>query len=99
LFTFAAYFPIERPDEFMYTVAGYQSALGFQQNCLLLALELGDTLDTRCSFAGWGENLYLVRNLYNLRMERYGMLILGVNIPELFAPLYSPGQMWGDGLF
>jgi two-component system sensor histidine kinase YesM len=97
LFTFAAYFPINRPDTYMYTVAGYQSALSFQQNCQLLALDMGLTLDTKCSFAGWNGNLYLVRNLYNLRMERYGMLVLGMNMQELFAPLYSAGKKWDSG--
>jgi two-component system, sensor histidine kinase YesM len=97
LFTFAAYFPINRPDTYMYTVAGYQDALGFQQNCQLLALDMGQTLDTKCSFAGWNGNLYLVRNLYNLRMERYGMLVLGMNMQELFAPLYSAGKKWDSG--
>lgn len=97
LFTFAAYFPINRPDTYMYTVAGYQDALGFQQNCQLLALDMGLTLDTKCSFAGWNGNLYLVRNLYNLRMERYGMLVLGMNMQELFAPLYNAGRQWDSG--
>ena len=96
LFTFAAYFPINRPDAFMYTVAGYQNALDFQQNCQPLALEMGLDLDTRCSFAGWNGNLYLVRNLYNLRLERYGMLVLGMNMQELFAPLYSVGEKWNS---
>ena len=97
LFTFAAYFPLSRPDAFMYNVAGYQSALGFQQNCQQLAIDMGLILDTRCSFAGWDGNLYLVRNLYNLRMERYGMLVLGMNMQELFAPLYGAGLKWGSG--
>ena len=97
LFTFAAYFPTSRPDGFMYTVAGYQSALDFQLNSQQLAMELGQTIDTRCSFAGWDGNLYLVRNLYNLRMERYGMLVLGMNIQELFAPLFSAGHKWDSG--
>ena len=97
LFTFAAYFPVSRPDAFMYTVAGYQSALDFQENSQQLALQLGESLDTRCGFAGWDGNLYLVRNLYNLRLERYGMLVLGMNLQELFAPLYSVGEKWNSG--
>jgi two-component system sensor histidine kinase YesM len=97
LFTFAAYFPINRPDTYMYTVAGYQDALSFQQNCQLLALDMGLSLDTKCSFAGWNGKLYLVRNLYNLRMERYGMLVLGMNMQELFAPFYSAGKQWDSG--
>ena len=94
LFTFAAYFPISRPDAFMYTGAGYQEALSFQESAQQLAMELGLTLDTKCSFAGWNGKLYLVRNLHNLRMERYGMLVLGMNMQEMFAPLASAGQTW-----
>ena len=98
LFTFAAYFSVDRPDEFMYTVANYQSALDFQQQYLQDALEMGKTIDTRCRFAGWGGRLYLVRNLFDLRMERYGMLVLGIDESELFAPLFQAGQMWGNAL-
>ncbi len=98
LFTFASYFPVSRPLEFMYTSAGYESAIAFQQSYQTLAIGLGQTLDTRCTFAGWGGELYLVRNLYNLRMERYGMLVLGVNARELLAPLVSADQMWKNGL-
>lgn len=98
LFTFASYFPVSHPLEFMYTTVGYQSAIAFQQSYQTLAIGLAQELDTRCAFAGWGEGLYLVRNLYNLRMERYGILVLGVNIQELLSPLLGPHQMWEDGL-
>jgi two-component system sensor histidine kinase YesM len=95
LFAFAAYFPISEPDKLMYTVSGYSQALSFQRDFQKDALSLGETLSTRCAFAGWGGDLYLVRNLYNLRMERYGMLILGINRAQLFKPLNDAGAKWG----
>ena len=79
LFAFAAYFPVSDPSRFMYTVGGYEAALAFLRDHQAEALALGEDLSTRCAFAGWGGSLYLVRNLYNLKMERYGMLVLGVN--------------------
>ena len=98
MFQFAAYFPVSEPDKLMYTVAGYNEALAFQRDYQKDALELGETLSTRCAFAGWGGNLYLVRNLYNLRMERYGMLILSINRQQLFKPLDDAGAKWGAAL-
>jgi signal transduction histidine kinase len=98
LFQFAAYFPVSEPDKLMYTVAGYHEALAFQQEFQKDALKLGENLSTRCTFAGWGGNLYLVRNLYNLRMERYGMLILMINRAQLFKPLNDAGAKWGAAL-
>lgn len=98
LFTFASYFRTENPAEYMYTSAGYQSALRFLQEDQEAVLSLGETLDTRCRFFCAGGQAYLVRNLYNLRMERYGMLVLGLNINQLLAPLLDSSQMWGTNL-
>ena len=38
--------------------------------------------------------MYLVRNLLNQRMERYGMLILGISQDELLGPLNSLKKEW-----
>lgn len=95
LFLFAAYFPVSQPEAFMYTSSGYAEALEFQRNFQREAEALGETLSTRCAFAGWGGKLYLVRNLYNLRLERFGMLVLGVNRSELFRALDETGSRWG----
>jgi two-component system sensor histidine kinase YesM len=54
----------------------------------------GEALDTRSSFFSFGGRMYLVRNLLNQRMERYGMLILGVNDAELLEPLNSLKNAW-----
>jgi two-component system sensor histidine kinase YesM len=98
MFVFAAYYPVNEPERLMYTVAGYSSALAFQQEYQEKALRLGEFLSTRCTFAGWGDGLYLVRNLYNLRMERYGMLVLQINQAQLFGPLNDAGAKWGAAL-
>ena len=95
LFLFAAYFPANNPEAFMYTSGGYAEALEFQRNFQPEAEVLGEKLSTRCAFVGWGGQLYLVRNLYNLRLERFGMLILGVNRAELFRALDETGSRWG----
>jgi two-component system sensor histidine kinase YesM len=58
------------------------------------ALVMGEKLDTRCRFIRFGDNIYLVRNLLNLRMERFGMLILGINEDSVFRPLTELGQEW-----
>ena len=98
LFVFAAYYPVNEPERLMYTVAGYNSALAFQQKYQERALRLGEFLSTRCTFAGWGDGLYLVRNLYNLRMERYGMLVLQLDQAQLFGALNDAGAKWGASL-
>ena len=94
LFSFAAYFPVSQPELFMYTRSGNAEALAFQQNSLPNALRQGEELDTRCRFVEYSGQLYLIRNLMNLRMERYGMLILGIRPEALFAPLNVIAASW-----
>ena len=55
---------------------------------------LGETLDTRCLFIQEGKNVYLIRNLYNLRMERCGMLVLGVDMDGLVSPITELAAQW-----
>ncbi len=94
LFSFAAYFPVSQPELFMYTRSGNDEALAFQRNSLSKALRQGGELDTRCRFVEYSGQLYLIRNLMNLRMERYGMLILGIRPEVLFAPLNAIASSW-----
>lgn len=41
-----------------------------------------------------GSQLHLARNLMNLRMERYGMLVLGLRRYALLAPLLQLADSW-----
>lgn len=94
LFTFAAYFPVSNPDMLIYNRAGYECALVYQRDAHARVQQIGETLDTRCQFIQQGGEVYLVRNLYNLRMERYGMLVLGVAQDLLFEQLTRLADSW-----
>ena len=87
LFTFAAYFPVERDNLLLYTRSGQEPAEFFRRNVQSEVMKIGETLDTRSLFLEREGQLYLIRNLMNLRMERYGMLVLGISQDTLYAPL------------
>ena len=98
-FTFAGYFPVDAPELYMYTRSGYNEAVRFLEEGQRQALALGQALDTRTGILEVGDRLYLVRNLLNLRMERYGMLVLGLNREELLSPLLQLGESWQGRVF
>ena len=98
-FTFAGYFPVDAPELYMYTRSGYNEAVRFLEEGQRQALALGQVLDTRTGILEVGDRLYLVRNLLNLRMERYGMLVLGLNREELLSPLLQLGESWQGRVF
>ena len=95
LLSFVVCFPVENPDDMkMYLRNGVMENVGELQALCENALVMGEKLDTRCRFIRFGDNIYLVRNLLNLRMERFGMLILGINEDSVFRPLTELGQEW-----
>ena len=95
LLSFVVCFPVENPDDMkMYLRNGVMENVGELQALCENALVMGKKLDTRCRFIRFGDNIYLVRNLLNLRMERFGMLILGINEDSVFRPLTELGQEW-----
>ena len=96
LFTFALFLPVDGSDVLVYNRAGYEDVTAFQRHAMAQVLALGETLDTRCLFLEAGGQVYLVRNLMNLRMERFGMLVLGVNRARLLADVQGLAQAW-DG--
>ncbi len=94
LFTLAVTFPALNPDMLIYNRSGYAQAQQYQQSAHARILQLGETLDTRCLFIEVDGMLYLVRNLYNLRLERYGMLVLGVDRAQLLGQLDALAASW-----
>lgn len=95
LFTFAVCFPAENPALLVYSrSSGYEQALTYQQGVHERVTALGETLDTRCQFIQAGDRVYLVRNLYNLRLEREGMLVLGINQLAILQPLDELARAW-----
>lgn len=96
LFTFALFFPVDGSDMLVYNRAGYEQVSAFQRYAARRVRELGETLDTRCLFLEENGQVYLIRNLMNLKMERFGMLVLGVNRDRLLADVQGLAEAW-DG--
>lgn len=94
LFAFAGCFPADRPDILITIRKSVNDSPAYLQELQRAALALGEELDTRCRFFSYEGRMYLIRNLLNLRMERYGMLILGVDREELLEPLNSLRDEW-----
>lgn len=94
LLSFAACFPVSNPEMIRYIRGEALDGSGELEKLRETVQIMGEQLDTRCRFFRFGERIYLVRNLLNLRMERFGMLILGINEAQLFQPLNELGADW-----
>ena len=94
LFSFAGCFPVSKPELLISNRGSTHDSPAYLQELQQAVTELGETLDTRCCFFSFGGRMYLVRNLLNQRMERYGMLILGISQDELLGPLNSLKKEW-----
>ncbi|NLG24343.1 MAG: histidine kinase [Clostridiales bacterium] len=96
-FTFAAFYLIDQPGRVISTTpttASSERVTRFVQGAQAAALRLGETLDTRCRFLSVGGETYLVRNLLNRKLERFGMLVIGIDTRRVLAPLLD-GAAWG----
>ena len=92
--TFAAVFTLDTPQLLLVNRSGADAASRYQAGAHAQVLQLGRTLDTQCRFAEINGDLYLVRNLTDLRMEPYGMLVLGLDRAKLLAPLLDLARRW-----
>ena len=94
MFFFAGFFPVNKPEILISNRGGAHETPAYLQELQQAVSAAGETLDTRCLFFSFGGRMYLVRNLLNQRMERYGMLILGVDHEELLKPLNILKEDW-----
>ena len=94
LVTFAACFPVRNPEMMMSQRSGAPGSVTELQELRATAMVIGETLDTQCRFFRMNGRMYLVRNLLNLRMERFGMLILCIDSDRLFLPLKELEKTW-----
>ena len=94
LLSFSVCFPISNSQIVMYMHGGKNSTAAELQKLRDAAMEKGEELDTDCLFFSLDGQLYLVRNLLDLRMERYGMLVLGIDRDRLFQPLVELERTW-----
>jgi len=94
LLSFSVCFPVSDPQLIMYVRGGAALNASELQRLREKAMETGETLDTRCRFISLDGRICLVRNLLDLRMERYGILILGVDREAMFRPLADLERTW-----
>ena len=94
LVSFAACLPVRNPEMLMSLRSGSPGGAEELQELRTTALAIGETLDTRCRFFSLNGRMYLVRNLLNLRMERFGILILGIDSGRMFLPLKELEKTW-----
>ena len=80
LFSYAGCFPVSKPEILISNRTGTGDSPAYLRDLQQAVTELGETLDTRCCFFSFGGRMYLVRNLLNLKMERYGMLIIRLDL-------------------
>lgn len=96
LFTFALFIPAVEGDMLAYNRAGYENAMLFQKQFSETLPELAQELDTRCLFVESEGSMYLIRNLMDLKLERFGTLVLGVNQEMMLGDVRRLAETW-DG--
>lgn len=89
LVDFALFFRTKAPKGIFFTGDDYPESTYFEANVLGTALGISDELDTDNAFYAHGGRMYLMRNLYNTSLEKYGMLVLGLDQSRLFGPIYQ----------
>ncbi|HNW85761.1 MAG TPA: histidine kinase [Candidatus Limiplasma sp.] len=93
--TFALFFRAADVSKPIYTSQGYSTAVLFLQNAQKQALTLSETLDTHARVFSSGSDTYLVRNLLNTHMERYGILVIGLRLDSILEPILTNAAAWG----
>lgn len=94
--TFALFYRAQDLGHAIYTSQGYSQAVLFTQNTQAQALALCETLDTHSRFIASQDGAYLVRNLHNARMQRYGVLVLGLDMDRLLQPILQNAAAWNS---
>ena len=98
LFGFAVFFPVSQPELLAVTRSANAYNAATLQALRKYTAGLGESLDTQFRFVSYQNQMFLIRNMLNLRMERFGMLILEVNRQALFSPLETLKTAWNGSL-
>ncbi|MBR6164959.1 MAG: sensor histidine kinase [Clostridia bacterium] len=94
LFTFASFLPVADQELLISNPSGQLAASEFFRQDYSRVLRAAENLDTRSLFLGSGGQLCYVRNVMNLRLEKTGVLILGLDQSQLFSPLWTLRDSW-----
>lgn len=92
---FAAYFSFDDTQRLIYTLGGEEAVEVFRLTALEHALSLSEEMDTRCRVIAVDGNAYLLRNLYDRKLEPFGMLVFGLRTEALFSMLYEVQPLLG----
>lgn len=91
----AVFFLFSEPDRLMYTQGGEESAERYAQGLHERVLGLSAGLDTASRFLAHEGEIYLARNLYDRRLEPFGMLVFCLNQDVFFLPVLTAAQGLG----
>lgn len=94
---FAVFFTLDDPEDLIYNSQGYSLAEDLRQNGLTSLIKASEELDTHPYFFTYGDTTCLIRNMYDTKLDRYGILVLGVNTDALLVPVVqSAAQLGAD---
>ncbi|MEG0491810.1 MAG: sensor histidine kinase [Clostridia bacterium] len=95
LLDFTLFFKIQNPTGIFFTTDDYPEAVYFQLNVLSQVMEMSAELDTDCRFFAQGGRMYMVRNLFDTKMQKYGIIVMGINEERLFTPITEACEKLG----
>lgn len=98
---FTAFYRLQAPESLIIGRLGQSASTAgqaeiFATQSLQSVQDITQELDTNVYFYQNEGFTYLVRNLYNMRLNRFGVLVLGVDMSQLLAPIYAEAKKW-DG--
>ncbi|MDD4080402.1 MAG: histidine kinase [Eubacteriales bacterium] len=91
----AVFFLFSEPERLMYTQGGEEGAERYAQGLHGHVLGLSSDLDTATRFLAHEGELYLARNLYDRRLEPFGMLVFCLNQDVFFSPVLAAAPELG----
>lgn len=94
LMELTAFFLTGDPNMLIHSTGDVNALLDFRQNVLPYILNVGEKLDTQSRFVHLNSHMYHVRNLYSRKLERFGMITLGIDARLLFQPFLNESTLW-----
>ena len=88
----ALFFRPGTQEELHFTSQTRQNAEWFSDHAIQSAAQAGETLGTGSVFYSQDGRTYLLRNLYHTNLQKYGMLVLEIDMDTAMAPALAAEQ-------
>ena len=88
----ALFFRPGTQEELHFTSQTRQNAEWFSDHAIQSAAQAGETLGTGSVFYSQDGRIYLLRNLYHTNLQKYGMLVLEIDMDTAMAPALAAEQ-------